>query len=684
MLGLKMNRDNLLEAATTVEERIIKSNGEVVIRRYTKGRFLGKGGFAKCYEMTSNDTQKVYAAKVVSKASLAKNRARQKLMSEVKIHSSLHHSGVVKFELFFEDSENIYMLLELCANQTLSELIKRRRRLTELETKCYTAQLIEGLKYLHAHRVIHRDLKLGNLFLTDRMMLKIGDFGLATKLEFEGERKRTICGTPNYIAPEVLNSKVCGHSFEADVWSIGVILYAMLVGRPPFETKDVKNTYRRIRAIDYSIPEDTDISLEAKKLIRDILIAHPGERPSLDDILSSSFMTKSKIPSQLPMASLTLAPDENFINQFQRKSPKIEKFKLQSRTTTATSRRNSELTAKEEFKKSAKEFIPVELPDPRCATAKTPFKDPTISVAKTNHITRDCVASAQAYATNPLSMPMLATVKQTPSELKVLSNVGSQQRIIQGTVQASLLNSQPTANPSRGLKRSTVSAAPGTRTLDGRVEYVMHHQDYTDKYGIGYILTNGTMGFYYNDMTNLLWLERRAQFAYSDFYNKGEKGGVTYISEGCAPTNRDTEKKLKIFTHFRKYYARLSAEGKVPAMELPSASHSEPEVVLKRIIKTKNGILFRLTNNIVQMIFIDQSQIVLCFKSKTLIYINKKGAKESMKIANDLILNASEKIVDKFNYMLSLLNYINSNRGVHVRHTTANGERGAACERIMK
>jgi len=100
---------------------------------------------------------------------------------------------------------------------------------------------------MHSNRVIHRDLKLGNLFLTEKMEIKVGDFGLAAKIEFEGERKRTICGTPNYIAPEVLENKN-GHSYEVDIWSFGVILYTMLIGKPPFETSDVKTTYKRIKA----------------------------------------------------------------------------------------------------------------------------------------------------------------------------------------------------------------------------------------------------------------------------------------------------------------------------------------------------------------------------------------------------------------------------------------------------
>ena len=198
-----------------IEEKIYKSSGETTFKRYSKGRFLGKGGFARVYEFLNLDSKQISAGKMISKTSLTKSRARQKLMSEIKIHRSLNHSNIVRFEHFFEDSENVYILLELCTNQTLSELIRRRKRLTELEVQCYSYQVISALKYLHSHRVIHRDIKLGNLFLSEKMELKLGDFGLATKLEFDGERKRTICGTPNYIAPEILDGSQ-GHSYEVD------------------------------------------------------------------------------------------------------------------------------------------------------------------------------------------------------------------------------------------------------------------------------------------------------------------------------------------------------------------------------------------------------------------------------------------------------------------------------------
>ena len=128
------------------------------------------------------------------------------------------------------------------------------------------------------------------------MELKLGDFGLATKLEFDGEKKRTICGTPNYIAPEVLDGKV-GHSFEVDVWSLGVIIYAMLIGKPPFETPDVKTTYKKIRLNSYTFPEHVLISDAAKNIITKILHLDPTKRPTLDEIMAHPFMnTGGTIP----------------------------------------------------------------------------------------------------------------------------------------------------------------------------------------------------------------------------------------------------------------------------------------------------------------------------------------------------------------------------------------------------
>ena len=145
------------------------------------------------------------------------------------------------------------------------------------------------------------------------MEVKIGDFGLATKLEFDGDRKRTICGTPNYIAPEILEGK-SGHSYEVDVWSLGVIIYTLLIGKPPFETQDVKTTYQKIKKNEYSFPEHVKVSKQAKGLVQCILQTDPAQRPSLDQILNHEFFRLGQsIPKHLPSSTLACPPSENYI-----------------------------------------------------------------------------------------------------------------------------------------------------------------------------------------------------------------------------------------------------------------------------------------------------------------------------------------------------------------------------------
>jgi polo-like kinase 1 len=115
------------------------------------------------------------------------------------------------------------------------------------------------------------------------MEIKVGDFGLAAKLAYDGEKRKTVCGTPNYIAPEILEGKA-GHSYEVDIWSLGVIIYALIIGKPPFETPDVKTTYRKIKLNNYSFPDHVPISDAAKNLINKILVLEPSKRPTLEEI----------------------------------------------------------------------------------------------------------------------------------------------------------------------------------------------------------------------------------------------------------------------------------------------------------------------------------------------------------------------------------------------------------------
>jgi len=313
---------------TTTEAPKPKEIPEIIVdpnskRRYERGRFLGKGGFAKCYELKDLATGEVTAGKIVPKSLLTKTHQKEKMSQEIRLHKSVAHNNLVKLFSYFEDPNFVYIVLELCRKRSLMELHKRRKAITEPETRYFLHQILLGCLYLHDNKIIHRDLKLGNVFLNDLMEVKIGDFGLATKVDFDGERKRTLCGTPNYIAPEVLGKK--GHSYEVDVWSLGCILYTLLVGKPPFETQTLKDTYTRIKKNEYHIP--SRVGPLARNLIQRLLQHDPAKRPSVAEILRDDFMTMGYLPPRLPVSCLTMAPrfdTKNNASLIARRTPLME------------------------------------------------------------------------------------------------------------------------------------------------------------------------------------------------------------------------------------------------------------------------------------------------------------------------------------------------------------------------
>jgi serine/threonine protein kinase len=147
---------------------------------------------------------------MVSKSSLQKSNKqdnfmkKRKLQDEIQIHKGLQHPNIVNFEHFFEDEENVYILMELCPNKSLNDLLRQRGWLTELECRYFVWQVVDAVRYMHDNLILHRDLKLSNVFLSQDMQVKIGDFGLAVPLKEENELRYSFLGTPGYMAPEIV------------------------------------------------------------------------------------------------------------------------------------------------------------------------------------------------------------------------------------------------------------------------------------------------------------------------------------------------------------------------------------------------------------------------------------------------------------------------------------------------
>lgn len=174
-----------------------------------------------------------------------------RVLQEVSIHSRLKHPSILELYTFFEDIDYVYLVLQLAQNGELQRYLREQKKImNELEAANVLKQVVDGLLYLHSHRIVHRDISLSNLLLTHEMHIKIADFGLAT-LDHPGQEHKTLCGTPNYLAPEVASRT--SHGLPADVWGLGCMLYTLLVGRPPFDTDAVKTTLARVIIADFTV-----------------------------------------------------------------------------------------------------------------------------------------------------------------------------------------------------------------------------------------------------------------------------------------------------------------------------------------------------------------------------------------------------------------------------------------------
>ncbi|XP_034049981.1 serine/threonine-protein kinase PLK1-like [Thalassophryne amazonica] len=257
------------------------------MKKYTRGRSLGRGSFGKVYEITDVDSKQVFACKMISKSHIQKRYQKENLKTEISILQSLSHHHIISCHSVFEDEDFVFVVLELCSSGSLSEVLRFRQTVMEPEAHYLMMQLLKGVEFLHKNKVGHRDLKPDNIFFNDRMEVKIGDFGLSTTIKFEGELKKARCGTLNYVAPEVLSGN--GYSYQVDVWSLGCVLYTMLVGQMPFHTSSWTETVNHIMDNEYTIPDH--ISPAASSLIRQMLCADPAKRPTVTELQTHKFFT---------------------------------------------------------------------------------------------------------------------------------------------------------------------------------------------------------------------------------------------------------------------------------------------------------------------------------------------------------------------------------------------------------
>ncbi|KAK4745582.1 hypothetical protein SAY87_011894 [Trapa incisa] len=262
---------------------ILKEVKGMRLGKYEVGRTLGEGNFGKVKYARDVETGSGFAVKILEKSRIINLKVTDQIKREIATLKLLKHPNVVRLHEVLASKTKIYMILEHVTGGELFDKIATKGKLPESEGRKLFQQLIDGVSYCHNRGVYHRDLKLENVLVDSRGSIKITDFGLSALPQHyrEDGLLHTTCGSPNYVAPEVLSSRGY-HGATSDVWSCGVILYVILMGYLPFDDRNLAVLYQKIFKGDFQIPKW--LSPGAKGLIRRILDPSPVTRITIDGI----------------------------------------------------------------------------------------------------------------------------------------------------------------------------------------------------------------------------------------------------------------------------------------------------------------------------------------------------------------------------------------------------------------
>ncbi|KAJ3050871.1 Cell cycle serine/threonine-protein kinase cdc5/MSD2, partial [Rhizophlyctis rosea] len=618
-------------------------------------------------------------------------------------------------------------------------MLKKRRRLTELEVRFYMWQLLDALRYMHGRNIIHRDVKLGNLFLTKDMGLKLGDFGLAAMIKQDGERKRTICGTPNYIAPEVLFGQEKGHSFEADIWSAGVVMYTMLIGRPPFQTKDVKSIYKRIGEGRFEFPTTVTISNTARALITSILHNTPESRPSITKIMQHEFFTAEPRPTMIPVTALETVPQlevpplrsnntsRSPFKPVQSPSPKkadgpvgdltkklagvgLESSPVKSNNGGSSNSTRSPIGIRDKGKRPAdrNDHVPEAEEDQEENENRYPmpggWKETRSNGTRSKSTTRipadyglPTPDSDTEQHEIPIVQPEPLRTRGPPSprqqEVVPVSPVSDTYEARPRGPPQSVVTSpmSQTASPGwRGNDRSgdshragaasprrattvletmhrNLSAALAGSMSPGRPApvpaaiqppdcYITKWIDYSNKYGLGYSLRDGSVGVYFNDSTSIILAADNLHFEYLYYERNSDRTTMHRIPHTLTQYPDELQKKVTLLKHFKGYMKNnlFQMGEQVETQEVGHDVKLHEMDFLIKYLRTKHGVIFRLSNHVMQLNLFDHTKLILSPDALIVTYVDKNRELTTRSLG-DFVGSGSKEVVDRLKYARDVL-----------------------------
>jgi serine/threonine protein kinase len=252
---------------------------EKVVVEGTGSCILGKGSFGQVVLMRHRPSMKLVAVKVIDKKVGYGAEALRVLAEEINIHKRLVHENVVKMHAHIEGRRQLYIVMDYASRGTLFQLIRRKGKLSEKEAFYFFTQVCNAVHFLHKHRLVHRDIKPENLLLAENGRLKLCDFGCCAECQ---EERKTFCGTAEYIAPEIIQHQ--GYRENADIWSLGILLYEMLHGHSPFRAPRDQDVLGRV--LSHKLVFGDQVKDDARAFISAILDPNPARRPNVVELFS--------------------------------------------------------------------------------------------------------------------------------------------------------------------------------------------------------------------------------------------------------------------------------------------------------------------------------------------------------------------------------------------------------------
>jgi aurora kinase A len=282
----KQHNSNKPKEESTISLHVIPTNHprSLQISDFEVGRVLGEGLFGRVYLARTKNEKKIMALKVLYKKTLEKENVVPQLKQEVEIHSRLKHPNIVRMYSYFHDHDRVYLLLEYCPDGSLFDALKSSpcKRFEESKAASIMRQICSALSLCHRYQIVHRDIKPENILIGKDGTVKLADFGwaVANRTTESKMRRTTLCGTVEYLAPEMVES--LPYDERVDAWMVGVLLFEMLIGTPPFSATTAGDTYDKISNCALSIPDF--VSDGARDLLSRLLVKDPELRFTVEQV----------------------------------------------------------------------------------------------------------------------------------------------------------------------------------------------------------------------------------------------------------------------------------------------------------------------------------------------------------------------------------------------------------------